>query len=59
MQAFTVPDGRKVLVFDGDYSKELCADVAATAAAAIKAKGTFSLCIPGGSVVSESSAFFW
>ena len=39
-------------VFDGDYSSEICAEVVKAAADAIKLKGSFSLCIPGGSVVT-------
>ena len=52
VESFKLHNGRDVKVFDGDYGKEICADVAATSKAAISKKGSFSLCIPGGSVVT-------
>ena len=61
VESFKLHDGRSVQVFDGDYGKEICADVAATSKAAISKKGSFSLCIPGGSVVAvnpQSSCYF-
>ena len=42
---------KKVTVFDGDYSDAIVNLVTETAKAAIEAKGSFSLAIPGGSVV--------
>lgn len=52
--ATTLGDGRKVQVFDDDaaMSKQLVAEVTAAAKEAITAKGSFSLCIPAGSVVA-------
>ena len=43
---------KKVFVFDGDYSDAVVNIVVETAKAAIATKGSFSLAIPGGSVVS-------
>ena len=64
VESFTLHNGRSVQVFDGDYGKEICADVVATSKAAISKKGSFSLCIPGGSVVTVKQSkiflfFFW
>lgn len=42
---------KTVRVFDGDYADDICDEVVAQASACISEKGTFSLCIPGGSVV--------
>lgn len=42
---------KKVQVYDGDYSDQVVALTIATAQAAIATKGSFSLAIPGGSVV--------
>ncbi len=39
-------------MFDGDFSAEIREEVVKMSQAAIKAKGSFSLCIPGGSVVA-------
>lgn len=41
-----------VSVFDGDYAKDICDEVASVAKACIADKGSFSLAIPGGSVVA-------
>jgi 6-phosphogluconolactonase len=45
-------DGKTVRVFDGDYASAVVDLVKTTATAAIAAKGSFSLAIPGGSVVT-------
>jgi len=50
IEAFELSDGRKVKVVD-DIAKGVCAEVLATYKECIAAKGTFSLCIPGGSIV--------
>lgn len=42
---------KKVKVFDGDYADAVCETVVETAKSAIESKGSFSLAIPGGSVV--------
>jgi len=54
MATSTLADGRQVTVFDDDaaMSKELVAAVTAAAKESIAAKGSFSLCIPAGSVVA-------
>jgi len=54
MASQTLSDGRKLVVFENDAAmeKQLVAEVTAAAKAAISAKGSFSLCIPAGSVVS-------
>lgn len=54
MTTCTIADGRSLTVFENDaaVAKQLVADVTAAANAAISAKGSFSLCIPAGSVVS-------
>ena len=46
---------KKVFVFDGDYSDAVIDTVVETAKAAISAKGSFSLAIPGGSIVTALS----
>ena len=43
---------RKVKVFDGDYAEAVVDTVIDAAKATIAAKGSFSLAIPGGSVVA-------
>jgi len=43
---------KSVRVFDGEYADDICDEVAAAARACIADKGSFSLCIPGGSVVA-------
>ena len=48
---------KDVRVFDGDYAEEVRAEVAAVASACIAEKGSFSLCIPGGSVVVAIGGF--
>merc|ERR1719231_1069351 len=48
-------DIKDVRVFDGDYAKEICDEVAEVGAACIEGKGSFSLMIPGGSVVAALS----
>lgn len=54
MASTTLADGRTVVTFEDDaaMSKQLVADVTETAVKCIAAKGSFSLCIPAGSVVS-------
>lgn len=54
MAVSNLADGRQVYVFadDAEMSKKLIEDVTNAAKAAIAAKGSFSLCIPAGSVVS-------
>eukprot|EP00930_Biecheleria_cincta_P023524 TRINITY_DN16986_c0_g1_i2.p1 TRINITY_DN16986_c0_g1~~TRINITY_DN16986_c0_g1_i2.p1 ORF type:complete len:281 (-),score=60.80 TRINITY_DN16986_c0_g1_i2:113-955(-) len=54
MTTSALADGRTLTVFENDaaVAKQLVADVTAAANAAISAKGSFSLCIPAGSVVS-------
>jgi len=54
MSTEKLPDGRTVVAFadDAALSAKLVAEVTETAKAAIAAKGSFSLCIPAGSVVS-------
>mmetsp|Transcript_30462 Transcript_30462/g.98189 ORF Transcript_30462/g.98189 Transcript_30462/m.98189 type:complete len:301 (-) Transcript_30462:296-1198(-) len=42
---------KNVRVFDGDFAEEICEAVQAVGAGAIEEKGSFSLAIPGGSVV--------
>merc|ERR1712087_350366 len=42
---------KSVRVFDGAYDVDICDEVAVQAKACISEKGSFSLCIPGGSVV--------
>ncbi|KAL7564298.1 hypothetical protein ACA910_014359 [Epithemia clementina (nom. ined.)] len=44
---------KKIQVYDGDYSDQVVALTVKTAKAAIEAKGSFSLAIPGGSVVKS------
>merc|ERR1719326_1268838 len=46
---------KSVRVFDGAYDEDICKEVATQARACISEKGTFSLCIPGGSVVKALS----
>lgn len=48
-------DSKKVKVFEGDYSDAVVDVVVETAKAAIASKGSFSLAIPGGSVVKALS----
>jgi len=53
---------KDVRVFDGDYAANICTEVTEQAQEAIKKKGSFSLAIPGGSVVTalgglEADAF--
>lgn len=53
---------KDVRVFDGDYADDICAAVTEVALASIAEKDSFSLCIPGGSVVAalgklEAGAF--
>ena len=43
---------KKVKVFDGDYADAIVETVVETAKSAIESKGSFSLAIPGGSVVT-------
>lgn len=45
-------DIKSVQVFEGDYAKEIGDEVAAVGSACIAEKGSFSLAIPGGSVVA-------
>jgi len=54
MASSTLADGRTVIVFadDAEMAKKLIEDVLSAAKAAIAAKGSFSLCIPAGSIVS-------
>lgn len=42
---------KAVRVFDGAYDEDICDEVVVQARACINEKGSFSLCIPGGSVV--------
>jgi 6-phosphogluconolactonase len=42
---------KSVRIFDGAYDQNVCDEVTAAAVACIEEKGSFSLCIPGGSVV--------
>jgi 6-phosphogluconolactonase len=42
---------KDVRVFDGDYATEICKEVESVAKMCIEEKGSFSLAIPGGSVV--------
>ena len=42
---------RSIRVFEGDYSESICESVTKYGREAIKDKGSFSLCIPGGSIV--------
>jgi len=51
---FTLSDGRvvKVLKDEAGIGKAVCDEVVSTGSAAIKAKGAFSICIPGGSIVA-------
>jgi len=42
---------KAVRVFDGDYATEICKEVESVAKMCIEEKGSFSLAIPGGSVV--------
>jgi len=46
---------KNVYVFDGDYSDAVIRTVVETAKSAIEAKGSFSLAIPGGSIVNALS----
>jgi len=66
VQEFTVSDGRRVKVMsnDKDISKAVCDEVILTAKAAIAAKGSFSIAVPGGSIVAglkdmDKSAVDW
>ena len=43
---------KSVQVFDGDYAAEICDVVTDSALMSIASKGSFSLAVPGGSVVS-------
>jgi 6-phosphogluconolactonase len=43
---------KSVRIFDGSYDSNICDEVTAAAQACIEEKGSFSLCIPGGSVVA-------
>jgi len=43
---------KTVRIFDGSYDSDICDEVTAAAQAAIADKGSFSLAIPGGSVVA-------
>jgi 6-phosphogluconolactonase len=54
MTSQTLADGRSVVVFDDEaaMSKKLIEDVTAAANEAIAKKGSFSLCIPAGSIVA-------
>lgn len=54
----TLADKRQIKVFDGEagIGAAIVADVAACGKAAIAAKGSFSLAIPGGSVVTALSS---
>eukprot|EP00928_Gymnodinium_smaydae_P079418 TRINITY_DN63355_c0_g1_i1.p1 TRINITY_DN63355_c0_g1~~TRINITY_DN63355_c0_g1_i1.p1 ORF type:complete len:275 (+),score=76.09 TRINITY_DN63355_c0_g1_i1:68-826(+) len=58
MASSTLADGRAVTVFDDEaaMSARLVEDVTAAAKEAIASKGSFSLCIPAGSVVSALKA---
>jgi len=42
---------KSVRIFDGAYDTNICDEVTAAAITSIEEKGSFSLCIPGGSVV--------
>jgi len=46
---------KSVRIFDGSYDTNICDEVTAAAQACIEEKGSFSLCIPGGSVVAALS----
>ena len=46
---------KSVRIFDGAYDTNICDEVTAAAQACIEEKGSFSLCIPGGSVVAALS----
>lgn len=46
---------KAVRVFDAAYDEDICAEVIEQARACINEKGSFSLCIPGGSVVKALS----
>lgn len=58
MSTTQLSDGRLLTIFDDDaaMSAQLVAEVTAAAKEAISAKGSFSLCIPAGSVVSALKA---
>lgn len=58
VESMKLADGRRVKVFSGEAAigAAIVAEVKSTAAAAIAAKGSFSLAIPGGSVVTALSA---
>lgn len=43
---------KNVRIFDGSYDSNICDEVTAAAQTCIEEKGSFSLCIPGGSVVA-------
>lgn len=43
---------KSVRIFDGGYDTNICDEVTAAAQSCIEEKGSFSLCIPGGSVVA-------
>ena len=47
---------KEVRVFDGSYDADICEAVAQVGSACIEEKGSFSLCIPGGSVVAALKA---
>eukprot|EP00747_Dinoflagellata_sp_TGD_P132751 gnl/TRDRNA2_/TRDRNA2_175109_c0_seq6.p1 gnl/TRDRNA2_/TRDRNA2_175109_c0~~gnl/TRDRNA2_/TRDRNA2_175109_c0_seq6.p1 ORF type:complete len:629 (+),score=136.78 gnl/TRDRNA2_/TRDRNA2_175109_c0_seq6:50-1888(+) len=53
VEAFELSDGRKVKVAgsEKEVAAVVCAEVVATAKAAIASKGSFSICVPGGSIV--------
>jgi len=48
---------KDVRVYDGDYAADIRAEVATVAQASIMQKGSFSLAVPGGSVVSALGGF--
>lgn len=54
MTSTTLADGRVIVTFENEaaMSKQLCVDVIEAAKQAIQEKGSFSLCIPAGSVVN-------
>jgi len=43
---------KNVRIFDGDYAAEICEEVVSLGKAMIAEKGSFSVCIPGGSIVA-------
>ena len=48
---------KDVRIFDGDYAADIRDEVTAVALQSIADKGSFSLCVPGGSVVAALGGF--